>query len=164
MIRLHRERLIISGIIVLYRQLPGRAVPRFIRPYSSSLIPYKREFEAVFKIDSFNPVAGEIDIAEAEFNMREDYWWIERGIHWRIPSLIPREQMANFGDAGILIMEPSIIRYIDYSKTPRLTYSREEKKEGERKGYAKAFENSGEGLYFRMIEKRLNLQKAENEG
>jgi len=141
-------------------------MPRFIRPYSSSLIPYKREFEAVFKVDSFNPSASEINIAEAEFNsamfhMREDYWWIERGIHWRIPNLIPREQTTNFEDARSLIMEPSTMRYIDYSKTSKLMYSKEEKKE-ENRGYAKSIEDPGEGLYFRIIEKRLSLHRSEN--
>ncbi len=165
MIKLNRERSVTSGIIVLYRHLPGRAVPRFNRPYSDSLVPYKREFEAAFKVASFNPAMGDIDIAEAEFNytlfnMREDYWWMERGIRWRIPSVIPREQMVGFGSARSLIMEPSIMRYITYSRTPRLMYSSgNEEGKPRQVGYAKSAEDPGEGLYFRVIEKRLSLHK-----
>jgi hypothetical protein len=158
MAKLERERGITEGIIVLYRHLPGRAVPTFSRPYNSTLTPYKREFEASFKV-SYNPLSGGIEFADADFNftlsyLREDFWWMERGIRWRIPSVIPRKHLAAFGSIKSLMMEPSGLRYVNYSGTPRDLYSFG--KEGLTGPYLK----SSEGIYTQM-EKRLNLRKNE---
>jgi len=156
MTKLKRERGVTEGIIILYRHLPGRAVPMLNRPYSASLIPYKREFEAAFKV-SFNPTTCKLDIAEANFNytlfhIREDFWWMERGIRWRIPSVIPREQLNAFGKSRSLLMEPSGLRYVDYSRTPKGLYS------FGKEGQTGLYNEPREGIYTQM-EKRLSLRQ-----
>ena len=158
MAKLHRERNLTEGLIVLERHLPGRAVAMFARPYSPSLIPYKREFEAAFKV-RFNPKIVEVEFAEASFNytfshVREDFWWMERGIRWRIPSVIPREQLNAFGKSKSLLMDPSCLRYVDYSRTPRGLYS------FGKEGLTDPYREPREGIYTQM-EKRLNLRKGE---
>jgi len=155
MAKLYREREVTEGVIVLYRHLPGRAAPMFTRPYSQSLIPYKREFEAAFKA-RYSPRTGEVE-AQAVFNytmshVREDYYWMERGIRWRTPPVIPREHRDAMGSVKSLLMEPSGLRYVDYSRTPKGLYSFG--KEGQMGPYVQ----SKEGVYTQM-EKRLSLRQ-----
>jgi transposase len=156
MAKLHRERGIAEGIIVLYRHLPGRAAPMFTKPYSPSLIPYKREFEAAFKV-RYSPRTGEVEVAQASFNytlnhVRDDFWWMERGIRWRVPSVIPREHRDAMGSVKSLLLEPSGLRYVDYSRTPKGLYSFG--KEGQMGPYVQ----SKKGVYTKM-EKRLSLRQ-----
>ena len=158
MAKLYRERSITEGIIVFYRHLPGRAVPMFITPYSPSLIPYKREFEAAFKA-RYSPRTGEVEVAQASFNytlshMREDYYWMERSIRWRTPPVIPREHRDAMGSVKSLLLEPSSLRYVDYSKTPKGLYS------FGKEGLTGPYVQPHEGIYT-QIEKRLNLRKGE---
>jgi hypothetical protein len=152
MVKLHRERGLTEAFITLQRHLPGRAAALSIG-YRPSLIPYKREFEVAFKA-RFSPRTGEVEIAQASFNytfshVREDYWWMERGIRWKIPSVIPREHQSALGNMKSLLMEPSATRYADYSRKPKKIYSFGE--EGETGPYMQ----SREGIYVQM-ERRLS--------
>jgi len=154
MAKLYREKGVVEAVTVLSRHLPGRAIPVFTRPYSQSLIPYKREFEAAFKA-RYNPRTGRVEDVQATFNytmnhVREDYYWMERGIRWRIPPVIPREHQDAIGNVKSLLMEPSGLRYVNYARTPRGLYSFGEEGQMDRL-YARY---PREGMYTRM-EKRL---------
>ena len=152
MAKLHRERGLTEALVTLERHLPGRAAALFIR-YRPSLIPYKREFEAAFKL-RFSPRTGGVEIAQASFNytfshVREDFWWMERGIRWKVPPVIPKEHQNVLSNPKYLLMDPSATRYADYSGKPRSIYSFGEE------GKTGPYIQPREGIYVRM-ERRLS--------
>jgi len=152
MVKLHRERGLTEALITLQRHLPGRAAALSIG-YRPSLVPYKREFEAAFKA-RFSPRTGEVEIAQASFNytfshVREDYWWMERGIRWKVPPVIPKEHQSALGNPKYLLMDPSATRYADYSRKPRSIYSFGEE------GKTGPYIQPREGIYIQM-ERRLS--------
>lgn len=136
------EHGLVEGIVTLERHLPGRSFERRCVPVR---IPYRREYEAVLRVD-YNPNSREVTVMQASFNytlnhIREDFWRMERGIAYRTPPLIPREHRDPL-DAKALLMEPSSTRYADYSEKPKPIYGA---KTTEKDGYS--YQPQREGLY-----------------
>ena len=57
-------------------------------------------------------------------HLREDFYFYERDRQYRLPPLIPGEHM-NLNDPRSFLMEPSALRYTDYSRKPNPLYARE---------------------------------------
>jgi hypothetical protein len=97
--------------------------------YSPRRVYYKRDIQFSCKA-KFDPHTQKVQIASPSFgpDLREclqDYRRIERGV-WKLPSsAIPQaDQGINEGDKSTkkLLMQPSNVRYADYTKTPKLIY------------------------------------------
>ena len=117
-----------EAIITLERHVRGRIVTRQTHGYGFEKISTKREDEGWFKLE-FTPKTRKITVKEASFgynlsHLREDFYFYERGRQYRIPPLIPREHM-NLNDPRSFLMEPSALRYTDYSRKPNPLYARE---------------------------------------
>ncbi|MEM2922557.1 MAG: hypothetical protein QXF26_09620, partial [Candidatus Bathyarchaeia archaeon] len=99
--------------------------------YRERKVRYEREYEAAFKI-SYNPRLMSVEVSRASFNysllnVAEDYYWMEKGIRWRVPPLIPKEH-RDLSDPRTYLMEPSTVRYADYSRQPNPIYTVKEEK------------------------------------
>jgi len=119
--------------VTLERHLPGKFFVSFAQGrYSQQRIPYKREYEAFFKV-RYNMKTDTIEVAQASFNytlmhLAADFWEMEKGIRYRAPPLIPREHQNILENPKRILMEPSGTRYADYSKTPKKHYQHEDEK------------------------------------
>jgi len=117
-----------KAIITLERHVRGRFTMRRSRRYGFERIPTKREDMGWFRLE-FKPKTREITVKEASFGYnlshpREDFYFYERDRQYRLPPLIPREHM-NLNDPRSFLMEPSALRYTDYSRKPNPLYAYE---------------------------------------
>ena len=115
-----------EALISLEKHLPGRSFRSTRIPFSK--IPYQREYEAIFKL-KYNPRIRQITLEDAQFShtmfyMREDYWRLERDIQWRSPPLIPREHQNIEANPKTILMEPTPLRFVSYSRDPKLAYDK----------------------------------------
>jgi len=129
--KLHVERGMVEAYLLLQKHLPGR---HFVETRHYRKVRVRREIEAGFKI-VYSPKTGEAHIKQASFSwelqpLREQFMEVERGKRWRTPPLIPWEH-KDLSDPKTFLMEPSGVRYPDYSRTPKHIYALQ--KEGEEK-------------------------------
>jgi len=115
-----------EAIITLERHMRGRYTVRRSSRYGLERIPTKREGSGWFRVE-FNPKTRGITVKEANFgydlsHLREDFYFFERGRQYQLPPLIPKEHM-NLNDPRSFLMEPSALRYTDYSRSPNLQYA-----------------------------------------
>jgi hypothetical protein len=153
MAAVHLDHSLEAAVITLEKHVPGRSTVRMLKQYRQGKIPVQREYEGVFKL-VFNPRTRDLTVKEASFNytlnhIRGGFWRIERGIQFRTPPLIPREHRDPMDPKGLL-MEPSTTRYPDYTRKPRLKYT----KEGDSSGI---YVQSPRGLYTRTRKERREL-------
>ena len=153
--QVHLERGMTEAIITLERHVRGRFTVRRSRRYGFERIPTKREDMGWFRLE-FNPKTREITVKEASFgynlsHLREDFYFYERDRQYRLPSLIPREHM-NLNDPRSFLMEPSALRYTDYSRKPNPIYAQELEHQ---MGYMRKVKLAyGRGRYTEKEEKR----------
>jgi len=116
------------------KHLRGKFFLGFREGYVQSRINVMREYEAIFDLE-FNPnrqLFERVTVKKAQFgphiahHVREDYWWMERGIRWRIPPLIPQQHKDPL-DWKSMMMEPTSERYVQYSITPNPIYDLEKR-------------------------------------
>ena len=79
---------------------------------------------------TFNPKMNRVEVKEVSFgpalsHLREDYWWMERGVRWRSPSLIPKEEQNILKDVKSLLRVQLATRYPDYSPKDHTNYGAE---------------------------------------
>lgn len=116
-------------ILTLERHLPGRSFSAVGSHYRQFKVPFRREYEAIFKIE-YNEKTGELTLKDSQFGpslsqLRTDYWRMEKGIQWRSPPAIPRQHRDPLDPKG-MVMEVPATRYPDYSRRLRMHYEREE--------------------------------------
>ena len=116
------------AIITFERHVRGRIAMRQTHRYGLERIPTKREDEGWFRLE-FEPKTKKITVKEASFGYnlshpREDFYFYERDRQYRLPPLIPREHM-NLNDPRSFLMEPSALRYTDYSRQPNPLFAHE---------------------------------------
>ena len=114
-----------TTIMTLELHLGGKYIMRF-EGYTPHKVHVKREPEFRARI-SWNPKTREAIVDQAVFGpdlyfLAPDYY-AERGIRWRVPPVVPKQQFAT-GDAKALLMEPSGLRYVDYHREPGNLYGR----------------------------------------
>lgn len=117
-----------EATVTMEKHMPGHAAI-LMDGYSLRKIPTQRQYEAILDL-IYHPNKGilqQITVKRAQFGMvpyhiRQDYWEIERGIKYRGPPLIPRQQRGPMDPIGML-MEPVSTRYADYSPTSHPNYS-----------------------------------------
>jgi len=117
-----------EAIITVERHMKGRFKVAQTQKYGMKRVPTKREDEGWFRLE-YKPETREITVKEASFgyhlrHLREDYLFYERDRQYKIPPLIPREHM-NLNDPQSFLMEPSALRYTDYSRKPNPMYASE---------------------------------------
>jgi len=117
-----------EAIITLERHVRGRFVLARTQKYGMKRVPTKREDMDWFRL-KFEPKTRKITVKEASFgyhlnHLREDFQFYERGRQYRLPPLIPKEHM-NLNDPRSFLMEPSALRYTDYSRQPNPLYAHE---------------------------------------
>lgn len=117
-----------EALISLERHTSGRFMIRQTHRYALEKIPARREYEAFFRVE-YNPENKELTVREANFgfhlaHLREDFNRMERGREYEVPPLIPWEhRLRNLSDPRTLLMEPSGLRYPDYSRKANPLYS-----------------------------------------
>ena len=117
-----------EALISLERHMSRRYTVKFSGHYGRKRIPAGREAEAFFRVE-YSPEKREIVVKEANFgyhlaHLREDFKWMERGREYEVPPLIPQEhRLRNLNDPRSLLMEPSGLRYSDYSREPKQIYA-----------------------------------------
>jgi len=125
----HRDQGKVEATISLERHhLAGRSFEGFTSGYAQRNIPFKREYEAVLELE-YDPKKSflqRIAVRKAQFNytlrhVREDYWWMERGIRWKGPPLIPKGRSDPLDPLG-MVMEKTATRYADYSRSAKPNY------------------------------------------
>ncbi|MEM3361423.1 MAG: hypothetical protein QXV85_09510 [Candidatus Bathyarchaeia archaeon] len=106
------------------------------KPRMGSYIPkpfrHKRNFEAFFHI-VYSQLRDDIEIKQVIFapnhmSLAEEYRAIEKGIKYRIPSIIPQTFKSFLENPKAVMEELSALRYPDYNKAPRLKYDRQTSK------------------------------------
>jgi hypothetical protein len=117
-----------EALITLERHLRGGITKKW-QKYERTKIAMKREEEALFRLE-FDPETHEITVKEAQFGyhlsrLREDFLYYERDRELTLPSLIPRRHM-NLNDPRSFLMEPSALRFTDYTRKPNPMYSYEQ--------------------------------------
>ena len=131
----YREHNKASAIITLEKHLSsGRSFIGLTRGYKQKKIAYQREYEGYFELE-YDPkkrLFEKITVKTAEFSgllgyLREDYWWIERGIRWKGPPLIPK-QHHDPADWRKMSLEPSTGRFNSYMEQPNINYGHVEEK------------------------------------
>ena len=144
-----------EAIITLERHVRGRFTVRRSRRYGFERIPTKREDMGWFRLE-FNPKTREITVKEASFgynlsHLREDFYLYERDRQYRLPPLIPKEHI-NLDDPRSFLIEPSALRYTDYSRKPNPIYAQELEHQ---MGYMRKVKLAyGRGRYTEKEEKR----------
>jgi hypothetical protein len=126
-----------EALISLERHLRG-GIARKWQKYGRTKVAMKREEEAVFRLE-FDPETHEITVKEAQFGyhlsrLREDFLYYERDRELTLPHLIPRQHM-NLNDPRSFLMEPSALRFTDYTRKPNPMYAHEQ--EHHRLSYAR---------------------------
>jgi hypothetical protein len=116
--------------MTLELHLPGKFT-KATKPgsYREIRVRYRREVEWFGRL-RYNPKTTETTVDQCSFGphlwpLASDYYE-ERGIKYRSPSLIPKALPAP-GDPKALLMDPSGVRYADYSKQPEGPYDFSEK-------------------------------------
>ena len=128
--KIHLEYQTCEAMIWLYRHMSGKPfVKRGGRQYLVHKLPTRRQIEAMVKV-TFNPKMNGLTVKEASFgpalsHLREDYWWMERGVRWRSPSLIPKEEQNILKDVKSLLRVQLATRYPDYSPKDHKNYGAE---------------------------------------
>lgn len=118
----------VESTVFLETHMPGKFIYRFTRGrYSQRKVRFKRQYEAVFRVH-YNSRNDSVDVVQAVFTghlsyLASDFWAMERGRRYNVPSLIPREHQNILENPKAILMEPSATRYADYSRTPRSLYS-----------------------------------------
>jgi len=118
----HKQRM---TIMTLELHLGGKYIMRS-ESYTPRKVHVNREPEFRARI-SWNPKTREALVDQGVFGpflyfLAPDYY-AERGIRWRVPPVVPKQQFA-VGDAKALLMEPSGLRYVDYHREPANLYGR----------------------------------------
>ena len=84
-------------------------------------------------------------------HLREDFYFYERDRQYRLPPLIPKEHI-NLNDPRSFLIEPSALRYTDYSRKPNPIYAQELEHQ---MGYLRKVKLAyGRGRYTEKEEKR----------
>lgn len=97
------------------------------RGYSEKRVRYKRDVEFSCKF-SYSPKTGEVTLEQCMFgfhlmSLATDYY-AERGIRYRVATVIPRQYQNLMGDVKSLLVEPSGQRYGDYSRQEKTIYGK----------------------------------------
>lgn len=125
------ERKLTDFLLSLEHHLQGKFVVKWKRGgYSPTKVRYKRDIEFCCKVN-FNPFTEKIKISQAMFGMNmmsmaADYYG-EKGRRYTCPSVIPKPHENLTGNAKSLLLEPSGVRYADYSKQAQPNYGNESK-------------------------------------
>ena len=122
-----QEHSLASALMTLELHLPGHFITK-TKPgtYSPVRVRNRREVQWMGRV-TFNPKTFESTVEQCVFGphlmlMSGDYYAIERSIKYRAPSLIPKMHQAIAGDLKSLLMDPSGVRYADYSRKPKDLY------------------------------------------
>lgn len=151
---LWNEHNLATVLMTLELHLPGKFTWK-TKPgaYSPMRVRFRREVEWSGRV-CFNHKTQETTVDQCVFGphlmlMSSDYY-AERGIRYRVPSLIPKMHQ-NLGDPKSLLMEPSGVRYADYSRQPRGPYDFSEEQQKKRLPYEPLCERKylPEGLKIR---------------
>ena len=129
---LYQERKITNVLATLELHLPGKFVWKHrTGGYSEQRVRYRREVEWSGHM-SFHPNmmlgTDQLELKECMFGphlykvLASDYYF-DRGVKYKVGSLIPRLQQNISGDVKSLLMEPSAVRYADYTVQPKSTYN-----------------------------------------
>ena len=118
-----------EAVISLERHLRAGVMIGWTMKYGRAKITTRREEEAVFRLE-FNPETHELTVKEAHFgihlsHLRPDFQHYERNRELTLPPLIPRQHM-NLNDPRSFLMEPSALRFTDYSRKPNPMYAYEQ--------------------------------------
>jgi len=141
MIVLHNEHNLDYAIMTLENHLPGkwayRAMPGH---YGRSRLRFKRAIEWSGKV-SYNPRTGDCELGQCAFGLnlwrlRDEWRTEERGADpYRIPALFPENELSAEKSLEQLLLDPSGLRYVDYSKKPNVVYAAHGEQERQRPMY-----------------------------
>jgi hypothetical protein len=118
-----------EAILSLEKHLGGPYTMKWRRAgYSQKRVYFKRNCEFSCKFQ-FNTRTREVKMSNIQFGPAllfagclEDFRRIEKEIWKRPSSCIPKAHENLNGNTRNLLMEPSAVRYSDYSRTPKLIY------------------------------------------
>jgi hypothetical protein len=118
-----------EALISLERHLRAGIMERWTQKYGRTKVATRRSEEALFRLE-FDPETHEITVKEAQFSyhlsrLREDFLYYERDRELTLPPLIPRQHM-NLNDPRSFLMEPSALRFTDYTRKPNPMYAYEQ--------------------------------------
>ena len=115
-------------LFTLEHHLGGKYVMRHEkRGYSEKRVRYKRDVEFSSKL-TYSSKTGEVTLEQCMFgfhlmSLATDYYR-ERGIRYKVSSVIPRQYQNMMGDVKSLLVEPSGQRYGDYTQQERTIYGK----------------------------------------
>ena len=97
------------------------------RGYAEKRVRYKRDVEFSSKL-TYSSKTGEVTLEQCMFgfhlmSLATDYYR-ERGIRYKVSSVIPRQYQNMMGDVKSLLVEPSGQRYGDYTQQERTIYGK----------------------------------------
>jgi len=137
-VKAYQEYKVTAVLMTLELHLPGKFT-KATKPgsYREIRVRYRREVEWSGRL-RYNPKTTETTVDQCSFGphlwlLASDYYE-ERGIKYRSPSLIPKALPAP-GDPKALLMDPSGVRYADYSRQPEGPYTFSEKTPKKRSQY-----------------------------
>jgi hypothetical protein len=119
--KLYMEYHVTDVVMTLELHLPGKFT-RKTEPgtYREIRVRYRREVEWTGRLQ-FNLKTTEVTVDQCSFGphlwMFASDYYAERGVHYRSPPLIPKT-LQKPGDPKALLMDPSGVRYADYSRQP----------------------------------------------
>ncbi len=125
---LWQERNVGNAILTLEVHLPGKFAWKTLPGhYGQSRLRFKRGIEFSGKM-SFNPMTNEVTLEQCGFGLNlwrftEEYRVIERQDLYHVPQLIPKALESLEGNLESLMMDPSGLRYVDYTSKPRVLYA-----------------------------------------
>ena len=143
-IKLWNEHHMSRAIMTLELHLPGKFIRKHRKGgYSLRNIHWRRGVEWTGRL-AFNNSTQEITVDNCMFgpnlmSLAADYY-AERGIKYRLPSIIPKVHQELESTKSLLI-DPSGVRYADYSRRERPPYDfRKKGKQGKKRLYTPSCE------------------------
>lgn len=129
LIMLYNEHNLTNALMTLENHLPGKwawkAMPGH---YGRSRLRFKRSIEWSGRA-SYSPKTGECTLEQCAFGLnlwrlRDEWRSEERGADpYHIPSLFPETELSVEKSLEQLMLDPSGLRYVDYSKKPTVIYA-----------------------------------------
>ena len=123
MMIVHVEHHVDECQLSLEKHLAGRFLYRTKGGYGQGRTRWRREVLGIWKV-VYNYTSNNLTVRASSFGweltaVAQEYWWMERGIRFKTPRLIPKE----LEHPKITMFQPSPQRYADYSKIPRQQYA-----------------------------------------
>jgi hypothetical protein len=128
MIVLYNEHNLENAIMTLENHLPGKwAWKSMPGHYGRSRLRFKRSIEWSGRA-SYSPKTGECTLEQCAFGLnlwrlRDEWRSEERADPYHAPALFPEAELSAEKSLESLLLDPSGLRYVDYSKKPTVIYA-----------------------------------------